>query len=62
MALHVGDQMLIVPSALFVDAPFKITIRGIAHGGLIIGVHHVPPQHHAIVAQFLFLLVWAPVL
>ena len=50
MTLHVGDQVLVIPSSLFMDAPLKITIRGIAHRSLVICMDHVSPQHHAVVA------------
>ena len=62
MAFHIRNEVLVIPPTLFVNTPFEITIWCIAHGRLIILVGRISPKQHAVIAQFLFLLIRSPML
>ena len=62
VAFRVGNQVLVVPTALLVDAPFEVAVVGVSHSRLVVLVYSITPKHHAVVAQLFFLVVRSPVL
>ncbi|CAI8171351.1 MAG: Uncharacterised protein [Cryomorphaceae bacterium] len=62
VAFRVGNQVLVVPTALLVDTPLKVAVIGVSHSGFVVLVGGVAPKHHTVVAQLLLFVVRPPVL